>query len=79
MDIHANVNFIKETDCSQFISSFQLQFSQKTVFEWILVRESHCIMIRDEFRTWRRSGVFIVSFEYISHLVLKFLLLTLNM
>ena len=27
---------------------------------------------------WRRSGVFIVNFEYISHLVLGFLLLTLN-
>ena len=27
----------------------------------------------------RRSGVFIVSFEHISHLVLVFLLLTLNM
>ena len=29
-------------------------------------------------RQWRRSGVFIVNFEYISHLVLVFLLLTLN-
>ena len=28
---------------------------------------------------WRRSGVFIVNFEHISHLVLGFLLLTLNM
>ena len=27
---------------------------------------------------WRRSGVFNVNFEYISHLVLVFLLLTLN-
>ena len=27
---------------------------------------------------WRRSGVFIVNFEHISHLVLLFLLLTLN-
>ena len=30
-------------------------------------------------RHWRRSGVFIVNFEYISHVVLVFLLLTLNM
>ena len=30
-------------------------------------------------RQWRRSGVFIVNFEHISHLVLKSLLLTLNM
>ena len=32
-----------------------------------------------ERRQWRRSGVFIVNFEHISHLVLVFLLLTLNM
>ena len=29
-------------------------------------------------RQWRRSVVFIVNFEHISHLVLVFLLLTLN-
>ena len=29
-------------------------------------------------RYWRRSGVFIVNFEHISHLVLVFLLLTLS-
>ena len=27
---------------------------------------------------WRRSGIFIVNFEHISHLVLLFLLLTLS-
>ena len=32
-----------------------------------------------ERRQWRRSGIFIVNFEHISHLVLMFLLLTLNM
>ena len=32
-----------------------------------------------EGRHWRHSGVFIVKFEYISHLFLKFLLLTLSM
>ena len=32
-----------------------------------------------ERRQWRRSGIFIVNFEHISHLVLGFLLLTLNM
>ena len=32
-----------------------------------------------ERRQWRRSGVFIVNFEHISHLFLAFLLLTLNM
>ena len=29
-------------------------------------------------RQWRRSGVFIVNYEHISHLVLVFLLLTLS-
>ena len=32
-----------------------------------------------ERRHWRRSGVFVVNFEHISHLNLVFLLLTLNM
>ena len=32
-----------------------------------------------ERRHWRRSGVFIANFEHILHLVLVFLLLTLNM
>ena len=32
-----------------------------------------------ERREWRRSRIFIVNFEHISHLVLVFLLLTLNM
>ena len=31
-----------------------------------------------ERRHWRRSGVFIVNFEHISHLVLVFLLITLS-
>ena len=31
-----------------------------------------------ERRHWRRSDIFIVNFEHISHLVLVFLLLTLN-
>ena len=31
-----------------------------------------------ERRQWRRSGIFIVNFEHISHLVLAFLLLNLN-
>ena len=32
-----------------------------------------------ERRQWRRFGVFIVNFKYISHLDLVFLLLTLSM
>ena len=32
-----------------------------------------------ERRHWHRSGVFIVNFEHVSHRVIMFLLLTLNM
>ena len=32
-----------------------------------------------ERRHWRRSGIFIINFEHIPHLVLVFLLLTLSM
>ena len=32
-----------------------------------------------ERRHWRRSGVYVVNFEHISHLVLVFLLSTLNL
>ena len=32
-----------------------------------------------EQRHWRRSGVFIINFEHISHLVRKFILLTFSM
>ena len=32
-----------------------------------------------EQRQWRRSGVFAVNFEHITHVVLVFLLSTLNM
>ena len=32
-----------------------------------------------EQRQWCRSGVFIVNFQHVSHVVLAFLLLTLNM
>ena len=39
---------------------------------------SKCYFNKAE-RHWRRSGVFIVNFEHISHLFLVFLLLTLNM
>ena len=40
---------------------------------------SKLTMKTPERRQWRRSGVFIANFEHISHLVLVFLLLTLNM
>ena len=37
------------------------------------------LTIKTPERQLRRSGVFIVSFEHITHLVLVFLLLTMNM
>ena len=40
---------------------------------------SKLTMKTQEQRYWRRSGVFIVNFEHISHLTLGFLLLTLDM
>ena len=39
---------------------------------------SKLIMKPPERRQWRHSGVFIVNFEHISHLVLVFPMLTLN-
>ena len=40
---------------------------------------SKLAIITPERLQWRRSGVFIVNFKHISHLVLVFLLLTLDM
>ena len=40
---------------------------------------SKLIIKTAEWRHWRRSGVFIINFEDISHLVLVFILLNLNM
>ena len=44
------------------------------------LKTSENLWFSDVFRgyRWRRSGVFIVNFEHISHLVLVFLLLTLS-
>ena len=36
-------------------------------------------VVTSDIGNWRRSGVLIVSFKHFSHLVLVFLLLTLNM
>ena len=47
--------------------------------ETITVKFEHCSAIQICINPWRRSDVFIVNFEHISHLVLVFLLLTLNM
>ena len=37
------------------------------------------LTIKTPERHWRRSGIFIVNFEHISHLALVFVLLNLNM
>ena len=37
-----------------------------------------CSKLKLKAQEWRRSGVFIVNFEYISHFFLVFLLMTLN-
>ena len=39
---------------------------------------SKLTIMASEWRQWRRRGVFVVTFEHISQLVLVFLLLTLN-
>ena len=46
--------------------------------EWRQQRRSGVFIVNFE-HIWRRSCVFIVNFEHISHLVLVFLLLTLNL
>ena len=47
-------------------------FSEKALF---FFQDIQIFLLR---RQWRRSGVFIVNFEHISHLVLVLLLLTLS-
>ena len=58
-------------------TSFQsLQIKKKKMRNMFKVNDKDTTLKR---RYWRRSGVFIVNFEHISHLVLVFLLLALNM
>ena len=45
---------------------------------WAFTCSKLTIKTLEQWRLWRRSGVFIVNFEHISHLVLVFLLLTLS-
>ena len=48
-------------------------------YNLIMVEEEFFIILNWRLANWRRSGIFIVNFEHVSHLVLVFLLLTLNM
>ena len=52
---------------------YLLKVNNRNTSQW---RRSGIFIVNFE---WRRSGIFIVNFEFISHLVLVFLLLTLNM
>ena len=57
------------------------QLDVKISYRKIRTRCEICLkltIMTTERRHWCRSGVFIVNFEHISHLVLVFLLLTLN-
>ena len=51
-----------------------------TAFWSTLILMEHCLFLdeKEPRRHWRRSGIFIVNFEHISHLFLVFLLLTLS-
>ena len=44
-----------------------------------LIFHTYSWVLQRVIEKWRRSGIFIVNSEHISHLVLVFLLLTLNM
>ena len=55
--------------CLAFACFFFANFSLVLLINMLLIKK----------HVTRRSGVFIVDFEHISHLVLVFLLLTLNM
>ena len=61
------------------ITSSQLTFiCSKSTTETELTIETKLTIENPEQYHWRRSGVFIVNFEYNSHVFLMFLLLTLN-
>ena len=66
--------FLCKTNCSTGIYLFKVNSNNGTRFEIC----SKLTIKTPERRHWCRSGVFIVNFEHISHLVQVFLLLTLN-
>ena len=59
-------------------TSAQLSFSTKYQ-HWNNIDLMLICLLGPERQHWRRSGIFIVNFEHISHLVLVFLMLALNM
>ena len=56
-----------------------LKVSNKDTRTTPLVKEQRYSNFEHISRHWRRSGVFIVNFEHISHIALVFTLLTLSM
>ena len=60
------------------VDNYMFKVNNRSTRTWCEIC-SKLIIKTPERRHWRRSGVFIVNFEHISHLVLVFLLLTLNM
>ena len=67
MDVKFMINFCKLNDFSSLIDKPHVT---KTLIN-LTQPVTRC-------PKWRRSGIFIVNFEHISHLVLVFLLLTLS-
>ena len=55
-----------------------LNLTVETLEEGVKYVQNMLTIKATEQRQWRRSGVFIVNFEQISHLILVFLLLTLS-
>ena len=60
------------------LSQLEFTSSKLTIKELRCEICSKLIIRTPERRQWRRSDVFIVNFEYISHLLLVLLLLTLS-
>ena len=75
-------NFIINRWKTITLETFYLQIACNFmhIFVYCMLRIVVCIIyvVLYQFVLWRRSGIFIVNFEHISHLVLVFLLLTLN-
>ena len=70
----SSIKYVRKIFRKTNISNLNVTFSENIAYVlngWLLKTP--------ERRHWHRSGVFIVNFEYISQVVLVFLLLTLNM
>ena len=82
--MHQKVSFVKTEDLKTFSVSiyfpagiYLLNVNNRSTRTRCEIF-SKLAIVTQERRQWRRSGVFTVNFEHILHLVLVFLLLTLN-